>query len=139
VSAEEPFLATFRKSRDPLKQYDVVEKYVRDCTSRQEKPSDDAMRVFRESFELRAERLSANRSATAALYWIIAARIARLAGEARCADGALDLFRHDVELRAIFDLLVIASWRPAPKIGRIACWNCFPPCPCPPATRLPRD
>lgn len=105
VSAEEPFLATFRKSRDPLKQYDVVEKYVRDCTARQERPSDDAMRVFRESFELRAERLSANRSATAALYWIIAARIARLAGEARCADGALDLFRHDTELRAIFDLL----------------------------------
>jgi len=105
VTAEEEFLAEFRKWRSPVKQLEVVESYVRDCGARQEGPTDETLRFVHEQFVERARRHAESDSPDAGLYWVIAARAGSLAGRPDAKDGAVALFRRASDLRGLFAMI----------------------------------
>ena len=103
VKPEDILLAEFEKLREPLEQFDAVERCVRDCNARNESPSRDALTKCYESFCERAERLSNQGVATAGLVWMIARRVGEVGGIEGAAERGVALFKSAGDLASIFD------------------------------------
>ncbi len=82
------FVATFSRTRQPLAQLAVVEKYLRDCKSQGETVSAVALKRCFDSYLERAKNEGQRNSTPPAVLWSVSAKIAQLAGE---SDGKLPL------------------------------------------------
>ncbi len=101
-SLEEEMLEAFERQHDPLARLDLVEKYVRECKTRGEQRSESALRQCYDSFTERAKRGTREGVVQAGLFWVIARRLAQLAGIEDWPDEAIGLFRTSTDLKAVF-------------------------------------
>lgn len=99
IALEDALTQRFAKERDPLRQLDVVELYLRDCKARKESPNPV---VLRQCFEKVVDRASKNtHTAQAALLWTIARRIGDAAAVPDAAHGLAELISEAKDLRAL--------------------------------------
>lgn len=99
VALEDALAKQFEKERDPLKQMDIVDGYLRDCKGRKEEPNQDALR---QCYEKIVDRASKNtHSSLAAVLWTIARRIGEAAGAPDAGNGLAELVSEAKELRPL--------------------------------------
>jgi len=99
VALEDALAKRFEKERDPLKQMDIVDGYLRDCKGRKEDANQDALRQCYDKIVDRA--LKNTHAAQAALLWTIARRIGDAAGALDAANGLTELICEAKDLRAL--------------------------------------
>lgn len=104
VSAEESFLSEFRRHRDPVKQYELIVEYIRECREHNASP-DKALRTCYEALCERGRALTTSGSPKAAAFWLVA----RFVGETAAIDGAsekaVDYFRSLDQFEPVFKLI----------------------------------
>jgi len=102
VALEDELLAQFDNIRNPLKRFDLVEKYLRACKERREQPSEAALARCAERLAKRARRLTEAGSAEALLAWTVAYRVAAAGGHDGIPDGATTLIKASEDLAPLF-------------------------------------
>ncbi|MDO8630668.1 MAG: hypothetical protein Q7R41_09245, partial [Phycisphaerales bacterium] len=103
ADVDEGLTAEFVKLRDATARLELVERYLRDCKSRGDTPSIDALRHCYETYCEWARREAGKKSGSPLLLWTIALQLARCAGvddgsgplinALRGADDTAELFR----------------------------------------------
>ena len=102
ITLEQDFLGEFQRRRDLTRQTELLEQYLRECKSRPEGPSNDALRQCYEVLCERARRLAHAGAATAGLCWVIAFRVGDLAGVEGAGHEAAAFLRDAPDLGAVF-------------------------------------
>lgn len=102
VALEEEVLGAFESLHDPLAQFELVKKYLRECKARGQEPSEPALRRCFVSFTERARRLTEEGAVQAGLFWVIAYRIGQASGIQAMPKEANGLFAAATDLKAVF-------------------------------------
>ena len=74
-SLEDALLADFAKREEPIQVHELVEKYLRECKSRKQDPSKDALKRIHDTLCKRAQTSGRAASSGSGLNWLVAARI----------------------------------------------------------------
>ena len=94
IGLTDQLLVDFEKLHDPLAKLDRFTAYLTETKARGEKPCEDALRRCVKGLCDRAEYLAGNSAVQAGLWWVVARRIAELAGVEDGVPGAVAYFKN---------------------------------------------
>ena len=87
VNFDTRLMADFKRLREPAQRWACIERYLRDCKTRNESPSKEVLRECYESFARHAANATTQGAAQAGFLWLIARRVGEAIEIADAADG----------------------------------------------------
>ncbi len=105
IPLDEEILSEFESVREPLGRFELVEKYLRECRTRGEKPSQSALLRCYESLNESARKVTEEGAVSAGLLWVIARRVGEAAGVDGVPEELVAFFRGCGDLKAVFGLI----------------------------------
>lgn len=87
-------MAEFTKHRDPVSRFEIVDQYVRGCKTRNEAPSDSAIRSCIDYFVSLAKKRENNGSSQAVLIWCMARYLGDVTGLEEGTQGIVECLRN---------------------------------------------
>jgi transcription elongation GreA/GreB family factor len=102
IALDGEMLEAFGRLHDPVEQLGLIEKYIRECRARKDRPSEDALQQCLDSLTQRARRVTRQGAVQSGLFWAVAKRVSQLSGIDENLDEVIDLFSTSPDLKAIF-------------------------------------
>lgn len=102
ADVSEGLTAEFARLREPVARLELVERYLRDCRSRGDAPSIDALRHCYEAYGEWARREEGKKAGSSILLWTVALKLAQYAGVEGGSGPLVDTLRGADDPAALF-------------------------------------